>query len=361
MKLDEFDFDLPEERIALHPARPRDSARMLIVQPWRDEPIFDSKVLQLPSFLRPGDALVVNNTRVIPAQLSAVRERQTDQGKIEASVDLTLHLRTGDDSWDAFARPAKKLEAGDLLIFSEDLSARVGGKRQGGEVSLHFSKTGPVLDEAIKSIGEMPLPPYIALRRGYLSSDRDDYQTIYAKREGAVAAPTAGLHTTDQLLDAVRAQGVNVHTVTLHVGAGTFQPVKTDTIEEHKMHSEVGEIDPETALALNEVRRNGGRIVAVGTTTLRLLESAVSGSGEIMPFKSATDIFITPGYRFTAVDILMTNFHLPRSTLFMLVSAFSGLSLMKQAYQHAIQSEYRFYSYGDASLLWRANLPEALR
>lgn len=363
MRTDLFDFVLPDSSIALYPAEPRDSARLLVVHPVKgscareDADLEDKTVRDLPSLLRPGDALVFNDTKVIPAALSGVRVR----GDIRANVDFNLTKRVSDNTWRAFARPAKRLEAGDRVHFGQGedtcmlgaLGASVAAKGEAGEVELAFDLSGAALDEAIAAIGAMPLPPYIALKREPDARDRDTYQTIYADKDGAVAAPTAGLHFTPELFAALDARGVSRHFVTLHVGAGTFLPVKADDTDEHKMHSEWGSVSAETAAALNEVRARGGRIVAVGTTSLRLLESAAREDGTIMPWSGETAIFITPGYRFKAIDVLMTNFHLPRSTLFMLVSAFSGLGTMRAAYGHAIRSGYRFYSYGDASLLFR--------
>lgn len=356
MRVDLFDFELPEDRIALRPASPRDSARLLAVRPG--EGLSDHHVCDLPSLLEPGDALVLNNTRVIPAQLEGVRERD---GAV-AHVGATLHMRVGPDRWKAFLRPAKRVREGERIRFGESgkvcllgvLDATVVEKGEDGEALLVFDLHGPALDEAIASAGHIPLPPYIASKRPEDDRDRTDYQTVYARREGAVAAPTAGLHFTPELFAALDARGIERHFVTLHVGAGTFLPVKTEDTSGHRMHAETGEVSSETAEALNAVHARGGRIVAVGTTSLRLLESAADEKGQIHPWSGSTDIFITPGYRFRAVDLLMTNFHLPRSTLFMLVSAFSGLKTMKAAYAHAIETGYRFYSYGDASLLWRA-------
>ena len=354
MRVDLFDFDLPEERIALRPAIPRDNARLLVV----DGDLFeDRQVRDLPEFLRPGDALVFNDTKVIPARLSGKRTR----GEAVATIEATLHMRVGPDRWKAFLKPAKRVNLGERIEFGHEgrvcllgtLSATVAEKGEGGEALLVFDFHGPILDEAIASLGHIPLPPYIASKRGEDDQDRVDYQTIYAKEEGAVAAPTAGLHFTPELFAKLDAEGIERHFVTLHVGAGTFLPVKADETSEHKMHSETGVVTAETANALNNVRKRGGRIVCVGTTSLRLLESSAAQTGEIAAWSGATDIFITPGYKFRAVDVLMTNFHLPRSTLFMLVSAFCGLERMKAAYDHAIGNEYRFYSYGDASLLFR--------
>jgi S-adenosylmethionine:tRNA ribosyltransferase-isomerase len=359
MRVDLFDFELPEDRIALRPAEPRDAARLLVVRPG--EALEDRTVRDLPDLLRPGDVLVLNDTRVIPSRLHGLRVRE----ETAARVEIMLHKREGADRWRAFARPAKKLQVGDRIRFGEGsestacelvrLDAEVEAKGEGGEVTLRFSFNGPFLDEAIARLGELPLPPYIAGKRATDEKDRQDYQTVYARDEGAVAAPTAGLHFTDDLFRRLAERGIDRQFVTLHVGAGTFLPVKAEDTQEHRMHAEWGSVSEATAKALNEVRARGGRIVAVGTTSLRLLESAAQEDRTIAPFSSDTAIFITPGYRFRAVDILMTNFHLPRSTLFMLVSAFAGLDTMRSAYDHAIQTGYRFYSYGDASLLFRAD------
>ena len=360
MRTDLFEFDLPEDLIALRPAEPRDGARLLVVDPSRPPAVADHVVRDLPGFLRPGDALVLNDTRVIPAALEGVRIR----GEARARVAFNLLQRVDGSRWRALARPAKRLQPGDRVRFGKDgdgaaclldvLDATVAERREGGEVELAFDLSGPDLDQAIHVQGEMPLPPYIAGRRAPDASDRTRYQTVYAAHEGAVAAPTAGLHFTPELFAALDARGVSRHFVTLHVGAGTFLPVKVEDTSTHKMHAEAGDVSAETAAALNAVRAAGGRIVAIGTTSLRLLESAAAEDGTIRPYAGETDIFITPGYKFRAVDLLMTNFHLPRSTLFMLVSAFAGLDTMRAAYAHAVASGYRFYSYGDASLLYPA-------
>ena len=356
MRTDLFDFDLPAGNIALRPASPRDSARMLVVQP--DAVLRDRVIADLPQWLEPGDQLVVNDTRVIPAQLRGRRiGRDTEPG-----IDATLIKRLDGSRWQALVKPAKKLSPGDVVRFGNEgrvcllghLDAQVEHKGEDGEVTLSFSFHGPALDQAISDLGSPPLPPYIASKRAPDERDAADYQTMFAANEGAVAAPTAGLHFTPALEAALRERGIGIHRITLHVGAGTFLPVKVDDTSGHKMHAEWGSISRETAAALNEARAKGGRIVAVGTTSLRLLESAAADDGTILPFEGDTAIFITPGYRFRAVDILLTNFHLPRSTLFMLVSAFSGLDTMKHAYAHAIGKGYRFYSYGDACLLFRA-------
>jgi S-adenosylmethionine:tRNA ribosyltransferase-isomerase len=339
VRVSDFDFDLPAERIALRPARPRDSARLLLVE---GRSISDHQVLDLPNLLRPGDVLVFNDTKVIPAQLEGRRGG--------ASIGATLHKREGPREWQAFLRNAKRARIGDTIEFGEGVAASVVEKSPEGSALLHFHGEEPVellLDRA----GRMPLPPYIASRREIDERDRQDYQTIFAREEGAVAAPTAALHFTPALLDALHARGIGRETLTLHVGAGTFLPVKSEKIEEHKMHAEWGRIDASTADRLNAVRRSGGRLISVGTTSLRLIESAADEDGTIHPFEGDTAIFITPGYRFKAIDGLITNFHLPRSTLFMLVSALMGLDVMKSAYAHAIEAGYRFYSYGDASLL----------
>jgi S-adenosylmethionine:tRNA ribosyltransferase-isomerase len=355
MRTDLFDFDLPQASIALRPASPRDSAKMLVV---RGGELHDRVVSVLPDWLREGDQLVVNDTRVIAAQLSGRRIGRATEPKIDA----TLIKRLDGSRWQALVRPAKKLAVGDAIRFGNEgrvcllgnLDARVEAKGEEGEVTLSFSFHGPVLDQAISDVGSPPLPPYIASKRTPDARDADDYQTMFATEEGAVAAPTAGLHFTPALEAALRARGVGLQRLTLHVGAGTFLPVKADDTSGHKIHSEWGTLSQATAHALNEARAKGGRIVAVGTTSLRLLESAARADGTIAPFEGETAIFITPGYRFRAVDILMTNFHLPRSTLFMLVSAFAGLDTMKRAYAHAITHGYRFYSYGDACLLFRS-------
>jgi S-adenosylmethionine:tRNA ribosyltransferase-isomerase len=357
MRTDLFDFDLPASHIALRPASPRDSAKMLVVQP--DGVLRDGSVADLPNWLEPGDQLVVNDTKVIAAQLNGRRIGRDTEPKIEA----TLIKRLDGSRWQALVRPAKKLAQGDVVRFGNEgrvcllghLDAQVEHKGDDGEITLSFSFHGPALDQAIADLGSPPLPPYIASKRTPDDRDAADYQTMFATNEGAVAAPTAGLHFTPALEAALRARGVELHRLTLHVGAGTFLPVKVDETSAHKMHAEWGCISADTATALNAARAGGGRIIAVGTTSLRLLESAAAEDGTIQPFDAETSIFITPGYRFRAVDILLTNFHLPRSTLFMLVSAFSGLDTMKRAYAHALHNGYRFYSYGDACLLFRAH------
>ncbi|WP_033923316.1 tRNA preQ1(34) S-adenosylmethionine ribosyltransferase-isomerase QueA [Sphingomonas sp. 37zxx] len=339
MNVDLFDFELPPERIALRPAAPRDSARMLVL---KDGATTDAIVTDLPGALRAGDCLVFNDTRVIPAQLEGKRG--------EASIGATLHKREGPRRWRAFIRNAKRLRDGDLIDFGNDVTAIAGDRADDGNFALDFAGDDPVellLDRA----GQMPLPPYIAARRGTDARDADDYQTMFASEPGAVAAPTAALHFTPALLESLAAAGIGHETLTLHVGAGTFLPMKASDTDDHQMHAEWGRIDAATAGRLNAVRARRGRVIAVGTTSLRLIESAAQADGTINPFEGDTAIFITPGYRFKGIDGLMTNFHLPRSTLFMLVSALMGIDRMQAAYAHAIAAEYRFYSYGDASLL----------
>jgi S-adenosylmethionine:tRNA ribosyltransferase-isomerase len=390
MRTDLFDFDLPVERIALRPAAPRDAARLLVVRPsphpltpaqvgvqgdegtragkpaWvpasagtSGDSFEDRIVRDLPELLQPGDALVVNDSRVIAARLKG---RRIGRGT-EAEIEATLHKRLDSSHWKAFILGAKKVQVGDTLRFGaegrvcflDELDAQVSHKDEGGEITLSFSFHGPVLDQAIAERGEMPLPPYIASRRAPDEQDRSDYQTMFAREDGSVAAPTAGLHFTESLLTRLKARGVSLHYVTLHIGAGTFLPVKAEDTSGHQLHGEFGTVTAEVAEALNAARANGGRIVAVGSTALRLLESAAGAGGRLKTFSGETAIFITPGYTFHAVDLMLTNFHLPRSTLFMLVAAFSGLDVMKRAYAHAIAAGYRFYSYGDACLLYPAS------
>jgi S-adenosylmethionine:tRNA ribosyltransferase-isomerase len=339
MRVDLFDFELPQESIALRPARPRDSARLLLVE---GDEISDHEMLQLPDLLQPGDVLVFNDTKVIPAQLEGRRG--------EANIGATLHKREGPREWRAFLRNARRARVGDTIDFGAEVSASVVEKSEDGSALLHFHGDDPV-ELLLERAGRMPLPPYIASKRAVDAEDRADYQTMFAREEGAVAAPTAALHFTPRLVEALDARGIGHETLTLHVGAGTFLPVKADDTSGHQMHAEWGRIDGATAERLNAARASGGRIIAVGTTSLRLLESAAGDDDAIRPFEGDTAIFITPGYRFKAVDGLITNFHLPRSTLFMLVSALMGLDVMKAAYAHAIEAGYRFYSYGDASLL----------
>ena len=346
MHVDLFDFDLPQTCIAQHPASPKDSARLLVVG---EQEIENKTVLDLAAFLKPGDIAVFNDTKVIPARLSGRRI----EGDVEAGVELTLHKRESPNTWYAFARPAKKLKVGHTVHFADGLQAEVLDKQDGGEVFLAFNRAGDELMAALEQIGWMPLPPYIKRAKGGDVHDLDDYQTLFATHPGAVAAPTAGLHFTERMMASLGAKGVKTARVTLHVGAGTFLPVKVDDTADHKMHSEWGEVSAATAQAINDARARGGRVVAIGTTSMRLLESAAADDGSLQPFMDDTDIFITPGYRFKIVDVLMTNFHLPKSTLFMLISAFAGLERMKAAYQYAIETGYRFYSYGDACLLTR--------
>jgi S-adenosylmethionine:tRNA ribosyltransferase-isomerase len=353
LRLSDFDFELPEHLIARYPARPRDAARLLRVGAADLE---DRRVRDLPEILKPGDLMVFNDTRVIPAQLEGRRERR---GAGEVAIEVTLHKRASESRWQAFAKPGRRLSPGDRLRFGqdlggEDLAAEVLAKAPEGDVLLEFDRGGPALMAALGRLGAPPLPPYIRKLRPVEARDAEDYQTVYAGPEGAVAAPTAGLHFTPELLARLEARGIERATITLHVGAGTFMPVKTERIEEHRMHAEYGEIAPPAAAAINKARAAGRRVIAVGTTSLRLLESAACADGALAPFAGETAIFIAPGYRFRTVDLLLTNFHLPKSTLFMLVAAFAGLERMKRAYAHAIAAKYRFFSYGDASLLERA-------
>jgi S-adenosylmethionine:tRNA ribosyltransferase-isomerase len=347
-----FDFDLPEELIALRPVEPRGSARLLHVRPDAEPAFADLRVADLPALMRKGDVLVLNDTKVIPALLKGERLRGGPGG---CSLSFTVHRRLNDGRWLAFAKPGRRIQAGDAIALNGDSEARirVDAKGDAGEVTLSTA-CGISLDTLIDTFGITPLPPYIASRREPDARDTEDYQTLFAAKRGAIAAPTAGLHMTAEMLAELERRGIPHVFVTLHVGAGTFLPVKAERTEDHIMHTERGEITAETAAKLNTARNNGGRIVACGTTALRVLESAASSDGLIQPFASETGIFITPGYRFRAVDALMTNFHLPRSTLFMLVSAFSGLDLMQRAYAHAISNGYRFYSYGDSSFLEQA-------
>jgi len=359
MRTDLFDFDLPADRIALRPVSPRDAARLLVVKPGGALELVDRKIMDLAGLLEPGDCLVVNDSKVIAARLNG---RRIGRANGEPAIEATLHRRIDGSHWRAFILGAKKIQVGDTLRFGTEgrvcflgeLDAKVSHKHEAGEVTLSFSFHGPVLDKAIAERGAMPLPPYIASRRPPDDQDRVDYQTVFAREDGSVAAPTAGLHFTDALLARLSARGVTLHKVTLHVGAGTFLPVKSDNTEDHKMHAEFGSVSAEVADALNAARAKGGRIAVVGSTALRLLERTVGEDGKLQAFAGETAVFLTPGYKFRAVDLMLTNFHLPRSTLFMLVSAFSGLDVMKRAYAHAIASGYRFYSYGDACLLFRA-------
>ena len=366
MRTDEFDFALPEDRIALRPAAPRDAARLLVVRPGAPAEHEDRAIGDLPSLLRSGDALVVNDTKVLPANLHGRRLGRSvggDASDREPAIAATLTKRLDGSRWRALVRPAKRLKPGDVVRFGaegrvcflDQLDATVEAKGEGGEVTFAFAFHGAALDDALAERGDMPLPPYIGSRRTVDERDRADYQTMFAREEGSVAAPTAGLHFTKNLVQALREGGVALHRVTLHVGPGTFLPVKADDTCGHRMHPEWGAVSAETAAALNATRRAGGRIVAVGSTSLRLIESAASEDGTLAAYCGETALFITPGYRFRTVDAMLTNFHLPRSTLFMLVSAFCGLDVMRRAYAHAIASGYRFYSYGDACLLFRAD------
>lgn len=352
MRVDQFDFDLPEDLIALRPASPRDSARMLVVA--GDGTLSHARVRDLPSFLRAGDALVFNDTKVIRARLRGHRLARTGDGR-DAAIEITLHKRLSADRFLAFARPARKLQAGDRLGLGRTLAANVLARGDGGEVDLRFEQGGASLDAALAAEGEMPLPPYIAGKRKPDARDVSDYQTIFASEAASVAAPTAGLHFTPELLAALEAGGIARETLTLHVGAGTFLPVSVEDTQDHKMHSEWANLAAGVAGRLNAVRDRGGRIAAVGTTSLRTLESAAGETGRLQSFAGETGIFITPAYRFRTAEILLTNFHLPRSTLFMLVCAFSGIRTMKAAYAEAIRERYRFYSYGDACLLFRSH------
>ncbi len=347
MKLSDFDFDLPERLIATRPASPRTSARLLVAGL---DALDDHRVSDLPQFLAPGDRLVLNNTKVIPARLSGVRRRPGADGVTEAKIEATLLDPASDGHWRALLKPLKKVRDGEVIEFSSELSAEVMG-REDGTATLAFNLKGNDFDAALAEAGAMPLPPYIAAKRAADEQDKTDYQTVFARHSGAVAAPTASLHFDDALLSEITAKGVTISYVTLHVGAGTFLPVKVDDVADHKMHSEWGEITPEAASEINATRAAGGRIIPVGTTALRLIETAATANGRIEPFRGGTDIFITPGYRFRVTDGLMTNFHLPKSTLMMLVSALMGVDRMRAIYTHAISSGYRFFSYGDSSLL----------
>jgi S-adenosylmethionine:tRNA ribosyltransferase-isomerase len=360
MRTDFFDFDLPEDRIALRPALPRDSARLLVVRPGAAAGFEDRTMRDLPELLRPGDALVVNDSKVIPASL---RGRRIGRGEHEPAIAATLVKRLDGSRWNALVRPGKRLAIGDVVRFGsegrvcflEQLDATVEAKGEGGEVTLAFAFHGAALDQALAERGDMPLPPYIAGRRAVDAQDRTDYQTMFAREEGSVAAPTAGLHFTEGIVEELRKRDVALARVTLHVGPGTFLPVKAADTSGHRMQPEWGSVSAETAAALNAARRASGRIVAVGSTALRLLESAAADDGTLAAYSGETALFVTPGYRFRAVDAMLTNFHLPRSTLFMLVCALCGLDVMRAAYAHAVAGGYRFYSYGDACLLFRAS------
>lgn len=347
MRVADFDFHLPDDLIALRPARPRRAARLLVAEGAATR---DAAVSALPDILRPGDMLVFNETRVIPARLAGLRRRDSRDGPGVARIEATLLKRTDDATWTALARPARRLRPGDAIAFG-GLGAEVAGLAPGGLVTLRFERTGAALDAAIAAEGAMPLPPYIAARRAADAQDFQDYQTVFARDPGSVAAPTAALHFDETLLAELAARGVLSARLTLHVGAGTFLPVKAERVADHAMHAEWGALDEGAAAAINAARAAGGRVIAVGTTALRLLESAADDAGRLRPWRGETAIFITPGYRFRAIDGLMTNFHLPRSTLFMLVCALMGVERMRALYAHAIAARYRFYSYGDASLL----------
>ncbi|GAA6177949.1 tRNA preQ1(34) S-adenosylmethionine ribosyltransferase-isomerase QueA [Sulfitobacter pacificus] len=346
MKLSEFDFDLPETLIATRPAVPRTSARLLVAE---GDVIHDQRVTDLATWLRAGDRLVLNDTRVIPARLFGVRVRDSSQGRVEAKIEVTLLEPRGDGTWSALIKPLRKLKLGEVVTFSADLSATLEGT-QDGQGHLRFNCTGADFDAALNAAGAMPLPPYIAAKRPADAQDKTDYQTVWARHAGAVAAPTASLHFDDALLAQLREIGVTFTYVTLHVGAGTFLPVKVDDIADHKMHAEWGSVSAAAAEEIAATKAAGGRIIPVGTTALRLIETAGRG-GEIAPWQGDTDIFITPGFSFNVADALMTNFHLPKSTLMMLVSAMMGVEQIKTIYAHAVAQEYRFFSYGDASLL----------
>lgn len=349
-RLSDYDFDLPEDLIALRPARPRRASRLAVAGQTRLE---DRQFSDLPRLLLPGDLLVFNDTKVIPGRLRGERRRETPHGNGIAKIDITLLSPGKEGHWQALARPAKRLKAGDLIEFSGALSAQVVSRERGGEVSLSFNLSGPALDAALEETGEMPLPPYIEAKRKADGRDREDYQTIFARNRGAVAAPTASLHFDETVMAGLAASGVETTRLTLHVGAGTFLPVKADDISAHRMHAEWGSLGEEAADAIRAAKSRGGRVIPVGTTALRLIETAAAG-GRVGPWQGETDIFIRPGHKFAAADALITNFHLPRSTLMMLVSALMGRARIREIYAHAIAERYRFFSYGDSSLL----LPE---
>lgn len=350
MDVELFNFNLPEARIALRPASPRDSSRLLHVN---GEKLTDHTARDLADLLRPGDVLVLNETKVLRASLSGVRPARAHGGGGDVKLGFNLHKQISGDTWRAFARPAKRLKQGDTVHFSDALSAQVTDKQNGGDVGLKFNLKGEDLGRAIELVGEMPLPPYIARQRQVDAQDNDDYQTVFAVDKGSVAAPTAGLHFTPELFAKLESAGVKIARLTLHVGAGTFLPMSCDNTDDHHMHSEWYSVDTETAALINTAKQSGGRVIAVGTTALRALESCANDKHEVVAGSADTDIFITPGYRFKIIDGMLTNFHLPKSTLFMLVSAFCGLDNMQAAYKYAIDNEYRFYSYGDTSLLWK--------
>lgn len=350
MDVEHFNFDLPEARIALRPASPRDSSRLLQVK----EGVFTNHIARdLADLLCPGDVLVLNETKVLRASLSGIRTARAHGGGGDVSINFNLHKQISSDTWRAFARPAKRLKQGDIVRFSDALSAEIIDKLDGGDVGLIFNTSGEALGHAIEKNGEMPLPPYIARQRQVDEQDDQDYQTIFAVDKGSVAAPTAGLHFTPELFEKLENAGVKIARLTLHVGAGTFLPMSCNNTDDHHMHSEWYTIDTETAAQINEAKRAGGRVIAVGTTALRALESCANADRQVVAGSADTDIFITPGYKFKIIDGMLTNFHLPKSTLFMLVSAFCGLDIMQAAYKYAINNQYRFYSYGDTSLLWK--------
>lgn len=346
MKLSDFDFDLPEHLIATRPARPRSAARLLLAEGGG---VADRHVFDLPEILRPGDLLVLNDTKVIPARLTGTRTRHSAQGEVTAKIEVTL-LEPAADGWWALAKPLRKLAKGEVISFGDELSAEVA-EIADGRLRLHFNSEGDAFDAALRQVGAMPLPPYIASLRAPDAQDHQDYQTVWANRQGAVAAPTASLHFDEALLEELYQRGVEFTHVTLHVGAGTFLPVKVDDVTTHKMHAEWGEVTAEAAEAINLAKAEGRRVIPVGTTALRLIESAATAEKKIQPFADKTEIFIYPGYQFRVTDGLMTNFHLPKSTLLMLVSALVGAGKVREIYHHAVQEEYRFFSYGDASLL----------
>ncbi len=351
MKLSDFDFDLPEALIATRPARPRTSARLLVADGGE---IRDLRVTDLPDLLRSGDRLVLNDTKVIPARLFGLRHRDSAQGPVSAKIEVTLLAPRPNGDWQALIKPLKKLKIDEVVVFSDDLTATLVDKAD-GTATLRFNLTGDDFDAALAQAGAMPLPPYIAAKRPADAQDKQDYQTVFARNKGAVAAPTASLHFDDALLAQIAAKGVEFTHVTLHVGAGTFLPVKVDDVSQHKMHAEWGEVSAQAADEVNATRAAGGRIIPVGTTALRLIESAATADGQLQPWRGTTDIFIRPGYEFRVSDALMTNFHLPKSTLMMLVSALMGTQTVRDIYKHAIAQGYRFFSYGDASILFPSN------
>lgn len=348
MKLSDFDFELPEDLIATRPVKPRSSARMLVAEGDR---ISDRHAIDLPDYLRPGDRLILNDTRVLPVRLNGLRRRDSSSGSGEARIEVTLLQPQPDGIWTALVKPLRKLREGEKIEFGDGFTATYLERRDDGQAVLELSESGEGLVDALEHVGAMPLPPYIAARRAADAQDREDYQTVFARRTGAVAAPTASLHFDDALLDALKARGVEMTYVTLHVGAGTFLPVKVDDPREHKMHAEWGEVSPTAAAEIAATRAAGGRIIPVGTTALRLIETAARETGRVKAWTGETDIFIYPGFEFRAADALMTNFHLPKSTLMMLVSAFMGPARIRRIYDHAVTEGYRFFSYGDASLL----------